>query len=140
MAHPFAYLTFDGNCAEAMRFYERVLGGKMQSILTFGESPMCDQMPPGSEKKILNAHLVFEGGGDLMASDHMMGPYEGIKGVSLTLMYDTTAQAEKIFNALAEGGKITMPLQATFWAKSFGMLVDRFGLAWNVNGEMIPNS
>ncbi|MEO7253021.1 MAG: VOC family protein [Casimicrobium sp.] len=137
MATPFAYLNFNGNCAEAMRFYERVLDGTMKSMMTFGESPMCAQMPPGSEQKILNAHLMFEGGGNLMASDHMMGPYEGIKGVALTLIYDSTEQAEKVFNALAEGGKITMPVQAMFWAKSFGMLVDRFGVAWSVNGEMI---
>ena len=65
-------------------------------------------------------------------------PYEGIKGVSLTLNYDTTQEAERVFRALSEGGQITMPMQPAFWAKSWGMLVDRFGTPWIVNGELLP--
>ena len=65
-------------------------------------------------------------------------PYEGIKGVSITLSYDTAAEAQKVFDALAAGGKVTMPIQPAFWAKTWGMLVDKFGTPWIVNGELLP--
>jgi len=72
-----------------------------------------------------------------MASDSMVGhPYEGMKGFSLSLVYPTTADAQRVFDALAQGGRVTMPLQKTFWAKAFGMLVDRFGTPWMINAEM----
>ena len=138
IAHPIAYLSFDGNCAEAMRFYERVLDGKLKAMITNGETPMAAQLPPGSEHRIMHALLEFKGGGSLMAGDHM-GTYEGMKGFMLALMYDTVAEAERAFGALAEGGKVTMPLGPTFWAKSFGMVTDRFGTSWSINGESIPN-
>ena len=138
IAHPIAYLSFDGNCAEAMRFYERVLDGKLKAMITNGETPMAAQLPPGSEHRIMHALLEFKGGGSLMAGDHM-GAYEGMKGFMLALMYDTVAEAERVFGALAEGGKVTMPLGPTFWAKSFGMVTDRFGTSWSINGESIPN-
>ena len=139
IAHPIAYLAFDGNCAEAMRFYERVLNGKLKAMMTNGETPMAAQMPPGAEHKIMHALLELKGGGSLMAGDDCMGTYQGMKGFMLALMYDTVAEAERVFGALAEGGKVTMPLQPTFWTKSFGMVVDRFGTSWGVNGESIPN-
>ena len=139
MPHPIAYLSFNGNCADAMRFYETALQSKLQTLLTTGESPMAAQCPPESHKQILHACLVLPGGGMLMAGDcPATMPYEGIKGVSLTLNYDTIAEAERAFKALAEGGAITMPMQAAFWAKAWGMLVDKFGTPWIVNGELIP--
>jgi PhnB protein len=73
---------------------------------------------------------------DCSAPAHI--PYEGIKGVSITLNYATTAEAQKIFTALAEGGQVTMPMQPAFWARTWGMLVDRFGTPWIVNGELLP--
>ena len=139
VTHPIAYLTFDGNCAEAMRFYERVLNGKLKAMITNGKTPMAAQMPPGSEHKIMHALLEFKGGGSLMAGDDCMGTYQGMKGVMLALMYDTVAEAERVFNTLGDGGKVTMPLEPTFWAKSFGMVTDRFGTSWAVNGESIPS-
>jgi len=130
------YLFFDGNCAEAMRFYERTLGGKIEMMMTHAESPMRDQAPPGSADRIMHARLVIDGRA-LMASDGMVGQsYEGMKNFSLSLAYPTAAEAQRVFNALAEGGKITMPLQKTFWAEAFGMLVDRFGTPWMVNGAL----
>ena len=129
------YLFFDGNCADAMRFYERTLGGKLQ-LMTHGESPMAAQTPPGSANRIMHARLELDGR-LLMASDSMVGqPYEGMKGFSLSLIYPTVAEAQRIFAALAEGGQVTMPIAKTFWAEAFGMLVDRFGTAWMVNGGM----
>jgi PhnB protein len=129
------YLFFDGNCADAMRFYERTLGGKLQ-LMTHGESPMAAQTPPGSANRIMHARLELDGR-LLMASDSMVGqPYERMKGFSLSLIYPTVAEAQRMFSALAEGGQITMPIAKTFWADAFGMLVDRFGTPWMVNGGM----
>ena len=83
------YLTFDGNCAEAMRFYQRTLGGKLD-LMTHAQSPMAAQTPPGSENRIMHARLALDGR-LLMASDSMVGhPYEGMKGFSLSLIYPTT--------------------------------------------------
>ncbi|HMH19272.1 MAG TPA: VOC family protein [Burkholderiales bacterium] len=131
-----AYLIFNGNCAEAMRFYERTLGGKLEVMMTHAESPMAGQTPPGSADRILHARLIIDGR-ILMASDSMVGqPYEGMKGFSLSLIYPRAADAKRAFDALAAGGKVTMPLQKTFWAEAFGMLVDRFGTPWMVNAGM----
>ncbi|MBL0077281.1 MAG: VOC family protein [Rhodocyclaceae bacterium] len=139
MPHPIAYLAFNGNCADAMRFYETALESKLQTLLTTGESPMAAMCPPDTLNNILHACLVLPGGGMLMAGDCPASmPYEGIKGVSLTLNYDTIAEAERAFAALAEGGKVTMPMQPAFWSKAWGMLVDKFGTSWIVNGELIP--
>jgi PhnB protein len=127
------YLFFDGNCADAMRFYERTLGGKL-FLMTHGESPVAAQTAPGSADRILHARLDLDGH-MLMASDSMVGhPYDGIKGVSLSLVYPTVAEAQRVFDALAAGGKITMSMQKTFWVEAFGMLVDRFGTPWMLNG------
>jgi PhnB protein len=130
-----AYLIFDGSCAEAMRFYERTLGGKLD-LITHAQSPIAGQTPPGSADRIMHARLTMDGG-TLMASDSMAGhPYEGMHGFSLTLVYPGAADARRIFDALAQGGRVTMPIQKTFWAEAFGMLVDRFGTPWMVNGAM----
>jgi PhnB protein len=139
MPHPTAYLSFDGTCADAMRFYERALGGTLEVLMTNGESPLAAHCPPDTHHRILHARLALPGGGTLMAGDcpgHL--PYEGIKGVSMTMSYDTVAEAERHFAALADGGTVTMPMQEAFWAKRFGMLVDRFGTPWIVNGELLP--
>ena len=128
-----AYLFFDGTCADAMRFYERALGGKL-SLMTHADSPIAEKTPPGSADRILHARLVIDGR-LLMASDSMVGqPYEGMNGFSVSLMYPKVADAKRVFDALAKGGKVTMPLQKTFWVEAFGMLVDRFGTPWMVNG------
>jgi len=129
------YLFFDGTCADAMRFYERTLGGKL-ALMTHAESPMAAQTPPGSADRIMHARLDFDGG-MLMASDWMAGqPYGGMKGFSLSLIYPTAAEARRMFDTLAQGGQVTMPMDKTFWAEAFGMLVDRFGTPWMVNGGM----
>ncbi len=136
MLQPIPYLAFDGQCAEAMRFYARTLGGKL-GMLTNGQSPFADQCPPEHLDRVMHARLELDGGAFLYGGDcppHI--PYQGIHGVSLTLNYDTIEQAEQVFNALAEGGQVTMPFADTFWAKKFGMLTDRFGCNWIVNGEL----
>lgn len=129
------YLFFDGNCADAMRFYERTLGGKLD-LMTHAQAPTAAQAPPGSGDRIMHARLTIDGG-ILMASDSMAGqPYKGMHGFSLALQYPTASDARRLFDALSAGGKVTMPMQNTFWAEAFGMLVDRFGTPWMVNGGM----
>ena len=138
MTQAIAYLGFDGTCADAMRFYERALGGKLEVMMSGADSPMAAQMPKEFAHRIMHARLVLPGGGMLYAGDGPANvPYEGIKGVAITLDYDTVAEAERVFAALGEGGKVTMPMQPAFWAKRWGMLVDRFGTPWIVNGEQI---
>jgi PhnB protein len=133
-----AYLFFDGCCADAMRFYERTLGGKITLSMTHAQSPMAGQMLPGSANanRIMHTSLDIDGG-TLMASDTMAGQgYEGMKNISLSLVYPTAAEAKRIFAALGQGGKVTMAFEKTFWAEGFGMLVDRFGTPWMVGGAM----
>ena len=139
MPQAIAYLAFDGNCAEAMRFYEQALGGKLEMMMSGADSPMAEQIPKESAHRIMHARLVLPGGGVLYAGDAPAQlPYEGIKGVAITLNYDERRRGRGAFAALAEGGKVTMPMQVAFWAKRWGMLVDRFGTPWIVNGELFP--
>ena len=134
-----AYLMFDGNCAEAMRFYQGTLGGKLD-VMTHAQSPMAAQAPPGMADRVMHARLDL-GDRVLMASDTMAGqPAGGMKGFSLALAFPGAAEAKRIFDALAAGGRVTMPFQKTFWAEGFGMLVDRFGTPWMVNGGMQENA
>jgi PhnB protein len=139
MTQAIAYLAFNGNCAEAMRFYKKALDAKLELLISGADSPMADQIPKEFGDRIMHARLALPGGGTLYAGDcppHL--PYEGIKGVSITLDYDTVERAQQVFAALGEGGQVGMAMQPTFWAKSFGMLVDRFGTPWIVNGEPVP--
>ena len=139
MTQAIAYLAFNGNCAEAMRFYERALDAKLEVLMSGADSPMAEQIPKESAHRILHARLALPGGGTLFGGDCPTNvPYEGIKGVSITLDFATIAAAEKAFNALASGGQVTMPMQPAFWAKRWGMLIDKFGTPWIVNGEPVP--
>jgi PhnB protein len=128
-----AYLFFDGNCAEAMRFYERTLGGKMQMMMSYGESPPGQAMPGADPSRIMHATLIVDGQ-ELMASDGMPGDRSNGKGFSLSLSYPEVAEAHRVFGLLAEGGQVRMPMAKTFWSEAFGMLVDRFGTPWMVSG------
>jgi len=130
-----AYLIFNGNCAEAFRFYERALGGKIGMMMPFSSAPTPQQVPPAHADKIMHASMTIDGN-TLMGSDGAPGqPYEGMKGFSLSLNYPNVARAEAAFKALAQGGTIGMPLQETFWAAAFGMLTDQFGTPWMINCE-----
>jgi PhnB protein len=133
MAHLDAYLFFDGNCAEAMRFYAGVFDGKIEMMQTYGESPGGGEVAPGKASRIMHARLVIEGRA-LLASDAVTEePFEGTRGFALSMNYDDVDQAHHVFNALADGGTVQMPIQETFWAKAFGMLVDRYGTPWMIN-------
>lgn len=137
MLQPIPYLSFNGNCADAMRFYERVLGGKLELLLRNADTPMAAQIPKEHADRIIHARLVLPGGVWLYAGDcPPQMAYAGIHGIALTLNYDTVEEATKAFNALADGGKVSMTLQPMFWAKIWGMLTDKFGTPWMVNGEL----
>jgi len=128
------YLTFKGNCAAAFKFYEGCLGGKIEMMVTHGESPMAEQTRPEWRDKIMHARLAA---GDLvlMGSDAPPEMYQQPKGFSVSLSVDKPAEAERIFAALAEKGTVGMPLQQTFWAIRFGTVTDQFGIPWMVNCE-----
>jgi len=132
------YLGFNGNCAEAMRFYERALDGKIELMMSGADSPMAARIPKEFAHRIMHARLALPGGGTLFAGDVPSETYQGIHGVSITLNYGSVADAKKIFERLADGGKVTMAMGPTFWAKSFGMVTDKFGAGWIVNGELLP--
>ena len=128
------YLFFDGTCAAAMRFYEKALGGKLEMMMTHADAPPSAGVPPGSPERIMHASLAL-GERRIMASDTMKGEgYAGMHGFSVAVSYPSVDEAKKVFAALAEGGKVNMPMGPTFWVESFGMAVDRFGTAWMVSG------
>jgi PhnB protein len=128
------YLVFNGQCEAAFKFYERCLGGKIEMMMTHGDSPMAEQVPPEWRNKVMHARLVLSDK-VLMGSDAPPDRYEEPKGFSVSVGVDKAAEAERIFNALAQNGTVQMPLQKTFWAERFGMLVDQFGIPWMVNCE-----
>ena len=126
------YLNFNGQCAEAFRFYEKTLNGRIVMLSTDGESPMKDQVPPDWQDKVIHARLEL-GSFVLMGSDAPPSHYARPQGTSVSVSVSSPAEGERIFNALAEGGSVTMPYAKTFWAAGFGMLTDRFGVPWMVN-------
>ena len=128
------YLTFNGQCAEAFRFYERVLGGRIEGMMTHGESPIAGEVPSEWHERILHARLVV-GDQVLMGSDSPPESYAKPQGLYVSLHVDQPADGERIFQALADRGTVTMPFEKTFWAARFGMLVDRFGTPWMINCE-----
>jgi PhnB protein len=131
------YLNFDGKCEAAFKFYEKVLGGKIQAMMTFEGTPMGEQVSPEWRKKIIHARLTV-GDEVLMGSDCPPDHFQPMKGFSVTLGIDSPAEAERVFHALAEKGTVQMPIQETFWARRFGSLVDQFGTPWMINCEK-PN-
>jgi PhnB protein len=127
------YLTFNGQC-DAFKFYEKCLGGKIEAMMTHAGTPAEQHVPPEWRNKILHARLTV-GDQALMGSDAPPGRYEQPQGFSVSLNINDPREAERIFRALSENGKVQMPLQQTFWAERFGMCADRFGIPWMVNCE-----
>ena len=124
------YLFFDGNCREAMDFYKDCFGGKLE-VSTFSEAPP-GAFPGDAEKikdKIMHSSLC-EGDFVLMASDSGMGAPKAGDNVSLSIQCESPSQADDLFKALGEGGKVLMPMADTFWDAYFGVLIDRFGIHW----------
>jgi len=128
-----SYLHFSGQCETAFKFYERVLDGKLIALRNHADSPMADQVPPEWRSKIIHAELQV-GDQTLMGSDAPPDYYRQPQGFAVSLSVEDEFEAERIFDALAESGKIGMPLGPTFWSPRFGMLTDRFGIPWLVSG------
>ncbi len=126
------YLNFNGQCEEAFRFYAQVLGGELEALLPYAGSPAEAEVPADWGHKIMHAHLNL-GDWVVMGADCPPSQYDVPQGFSISLQFLDMAKAEQIFQALAEGGTIQMPLAETFWAKRFGMVVDKFGTPWMIN-------
>ncbi len=128
------YLFFDGRCEEALEFYKKALGIKVEMLMRFSESPdpvPAGMIPPGAEKKVM--HSAFRVGDTLvMASDGNCGNKPSFQGFSLSVDAKDEADADRLFAALVDGGKVQMPLAKTFFSPRFGMLTDRFGVGWMV--------
>ena len=128
------YLFFNGKCEAAFRFYEKVLGGKIVAMMTHEETPIADQVAPEMRKAIIHARLTV-GDKVIMGSDAPPDRYDAAKGFSVTVGVEEPAEAERIFAALSKDGTIRMPMEETFWAHRFGMLVDQYGIPWMINCE-----
>ncbi|MGH8354319.1 MAG: VOC family protein [Pseudomonas sp.] len=128
------YLFFNGRCEEALAFYQTALGANVDFMMRFKDAPEDERGAPEWQDKVMHACLRL-GDSQLMASDGMGPQVTPFSGFSLSIGADSVEQAERLFAALAEGGQVSMPLQQTFWAQAFGMLTDRFGVAWMINSE-----
>ena len=130
------YLTFNGQCETAFKFYEKCLGGKIEAMMAHTGTPAEAHVPPEWREKIMHARLNVNGE-VLMGSDAPPDHYKEPKGFSVSLQFKDIKEAERVFHALAESGRVGMPLQQTFWAARFGTLVDRFGIPWMINCELV---
>jgi len=125
---------FDGRCEEAIELYKKALGAKVEMLMRFKESPEPPPpgcMAPGTEDKVMHACLRI-GDTAVMASDGQCGGKPSFQGVSLSITAPNEAEADRMFNALADGGQVQMPLAKTFFSPRFGMVADRFGVSWMV--------
>jgi PhnB protein len=126
------YLNFNGQCEAAFKFYEQCLGGKIEAMIPHAGTPAEEHVPSEWRAKIMHARLIV-GDDVLMGSDSPPDRYGAPKGFAVSLHIDAPAEAERVFHALAEKGIVQLPIQVTFWADRFGMLVDQFGIPWMVN-------
>ena len=129
-----AYVSFNGQCEAAFQFYEQCLGGQLGTIFRYAGTPLADQVPADWQDKVMHSSLTV-GGQVLMGGDVAPDSYEEPKGFSLSIQIKNTTEAERIFHELGKGGKVALPLEKTFWAARFGMVVDRFGIPWLINCE-----
>ena len=131
------YLFFNGQCDEALAFYGKTLGAKVDFIMRYNESPQPpppDAIPAGFEKKVMHASFRI-GDNILMASDGDQNE-PAFEGFSLSLTLPSEADARRVFGDLSQGGRVTLPIGKTFWSPCFGMLKDRFGVGWMITSGM----
>jgi PhnB protein len=132
--HIDAYLYFDGRGHEAIDFYKRSLGAEVQMLMRFAESPEPHPpgaLPPGADQKVMHASLRI-GDTNILISDGRCGGKPDFRGFGLALTARDDAEAERLFAALGEGGRVEMPMTKTFFSSRFGMVADRFGVTWLV--------
>ena len=128
------HLCFDGHCREAMQLYQSILGGTLQTMLTYGETPMAASMDSRCHDRIVHATLVLDEI-ELTGVDMLPGAYEPPQGFFVTLTVAGIARASEIFRSLSDGGTTKVPFAKTFWSPGFGVLVDRFGIPWEINTD-----
>jgi PhnB protein len=133
------YLAFDGRCREAFEFYAKTLGGRISFLQTIGESPMASSMPADAHDRVMHVTLQI-GAQVLQGADAPPGQFTKPAGFCVALHVDDVVEGDRVFNALAQDGKVQMPFQPTFWAKGFGMLVDQFQTPWIVNAGQVAGS
>jgi len=134
------YLNYGGNCAQAFRFYEQHLGGKITMMMTHGEMPNPSQVPPERKNDVLHARMTI-GGTDIMATDVPPDRFQPMRSAYLSLSVDSIEEAERIYGLLSEGGQIFMKMEETFFAHRFAMLRDKFGTSWMIlNERPMPTS
>jgi PhnB protein len=126
------HLNFNGQCEAAFKLYEQCLGGKIEGVRTYAGTPAEEQVPADWRNKIIHATMTI-GDQTLMGCDVPPSHYHAPAGFSVAIQLNDTIAGERIFKALAENGRATMPFQKTFWSPGFGMLVDRFGIPWMIN-------
>ena len=134
--HINTHLNFNGQCEEAFKYYEQVLGGTITFKMTWGEMPGADEFPAETHNLIMHTSMKI-GDGDIMGADSPPGQYKQPSGMNVSVHVKDVPEGERIFNALAEGGQVQMPFQKTFWSPGFGMCVDQFGIPWMVNTEQV---
>ena len=139
-----SYLMFNGNCEPAFKFYEQCLGGKIPMMMTHKEAPSAENVPPESHDKIMHACLDLGVSGAspsenrlLLGSDCPPGYFESPQGFYVQVSVSEPDEAERLFHALAENGKVKMAIAQTFWSSRFGMLTDQFGTPWMINCEQV---
>lgn len=125
------YLYFDGRCKEAFGRYQQILGGSIREMITYGELPIMDNVPPGKHDHVMHASFVT--GDQVLMGTDIPGEYETPRGMYVSLHVTDPAEAERIYHGLAENGTVQVPISETDWAIRFGMLTDQFGIPWIVN-------
>ena len=125
------YLFFDGRCDEAIEFYQKALGAKVEMLMRFKEAPDQSMISPGSADKVMHSSIKI-GDSTMLASDGRNSGKPNFQGFSLTIYAKTEAEADKLFGALGEGGEVRMPMAKTFFSPRFGMLADKFGVGWMI--------
>ena len=131
------HLCFDGQCETAFRTYQELLGGTITTMLTYGESPMASQVERRWHSRIVHATLRL-GELELTGVDVPTPDYQKPQGFFVTLTMSDSSDAKRIFGALSDGGEVRVPFQSTFWSAGFGVLIDRFGVPWEINSAQSP--
>jgi PhnB protein len=125
------YLFFDGKCDEALDFYKKAVDAEPKMLMRFNQAPDQSMISPGSENKVMHAQVKI-GDTTVLMSDGRCTGNANFQGFALTVTANTEGEADKVFSALADGGKVTMPMAKTFFSPRFGMLTDKFGVGWMV--------
>jgi PhnB protein len=128
------HLCFDGRCEEAFGIYRQVLGGQITTMLTYGESPMAEHVDAKWHGMIAHATLRLDGQ-ELFGVDALPDDYESPGGMYVTVNVVNPEDARRLFAALCDAGTVRVPYNKTFWSAGFGVLIDRFGIPWEINCE-----